>query len=81
MSQPGQSIDWEDLAWDHDFKGNDRAMLEHYYNIENLTMVEIGRKIEVNATTISRRMKELGIEVVRKVNANCGRGPRLQGKK
>ena len=81
MSQPGQSIDWEDLAWDHGFKGDDRAMLEYYYNTENLIMIDIGQKIAMSASAVSRRMRELGINVVRRQNPNCGRGPRLPGRK
>lgn len=79
MSVPGIKIDWEDIAWEHGFKGDDEEMLFQMYYVHKLTMVEIGEKIEVCATTISRRMRDLGIEIKPKHNPNCGRAPRLPG--
>ena len=58
-------VDWEDIAWDKEFKGDDREMLDYYYNVEELTMLQIGQKIGINVITISKRLKELNIEVVR----------------
>jgi hypothetical protein len=77
--QPGLKIDWEELAWDHGFKGDDGEMFSAWYNRDRLTMVEIGERIDVCSTTVSRRMRELGIKLDPKRNANCGRGPRLPG--
>ena len=81
MSQPGCKMDWEDLAWDHEFRGDDRAMFIQWYHVDQMTMEEIGRKIEICATSVSRRMRDLGIEVRPPKNHNCGRGPRLPGRK
>ena len=78
MSIPGQKIDWEDIAWDQEFKGDDREMLDYWYHVENLTMAEIGRKIDICDATVGKRMKELGIEVKSKPTWNS-RVPRLPG--
>ena len=74
-------MDWEDLAWDHEFKGDDKAMFTQWYNEEQLTMEQIGERIEICATTVSKRMKALGIDIKPPRNQNCGRGPRLPGRK
>ncbi len=78
MSQPGCKIDWEDLAWDHGFRGNDKAMFLQWYHGDRLSMEEIGRKIDICATTISRRIRDLGIKILPPRNKNCGRGPRIK---
>ena len=59
----GVRVDWEDLAWDHEFRGDDKAMFTQWYNEDNLTMEQIGERIEICATTVSRRMKALGIDI------------------
>ena len=74
-------LDWEDLAWDHEFRGDDKAMLSHWYTNENQTMLEIGERIGICATTVSKRMRALGIEIKPPRNQNCGRGPRLPGRR
>jgi hypothetical protein len=78
MSTPGCKIDWEDIAWEHEFKGDDREMLDYWYHAEGLTMAEIGRKLDISDVTISKRMKELRIEVKSKPTWNS-RAPRLPG--
>ena len=78
MSIPGQKIDWEDLAWDHGFHGDDKQMLDHWYHTQGLTMVEIGRKIDICDATIGKRMKGLGIKVKSKSTWNS-RVPRQPG--
>ncbi len=75
----GLKIDWEDFAWDHGFNGDDEEMLFQMYHVQRLTMEQIGDKIGICATTISRRMRDLKIEVRPTRNHNSGRGPRLPG--
>jgi hypothetical protein len=82
MSQPGEKINWQDIAWEQGFKtddleGDDKAMFIQWYHDEHMSMVEIGKRIDICATTISRRMRHLKIEVRPPKNHNCGRGPRL----
>lgn len=86
MSQPGVKVDWEGIAWEQGFKdtnleGDDKTMFTQWYNKENMTMETIGERIGICATTVSRRMRDLGIKIEPKRNSNCGRGPRLPGRK
>jgi hypothetical protein len=76
----GQKIDWEDLAWDHDFQGDDKAMLERWYNVDRRTMEDIGRILGTSASTVSKRMRQLGIKITPITNA-VRRGPRLPGRR
>ena len=86
MSHSGVKIDWQDLAWENGFRsselqGDDKSMFTQWYNEENMTMETIGERIGICATTVSRRMRDLGIKIEPKRNNNCGRGPRFPGRK
>lgn len=76
-SIPGQKVDWEELAWDQGFKGDDRAMLSQWHYDDRLTMVAMGRRLNLCDTTVSKRMKELGLQLKPVPNSVNNRGPRL----
>lgn len=70
-------VDWEDLAWDQGFKGDDKAMLSHYHHTERLTQVAIGKILNLCDATIGKRMRLLNIEVIKYKTPLAYRGPRL----
>ena len=86
MTQPGVKVNWSDLAWEHGFRtldleGDDKAMFIKWYHGEQMTMEQIGEQISICATTVSKRMRALKIEIRPPKNHNCGRGPRLPGRR
>ena len=58
-------IDWQELAWDNGFKGNDKAMLIHFHHTKRLSQAKIGLILNLCDATISKRMRLLQIEVIR----------------
>jgi hypothetical protein len=55
-------IDWEDVAWDHGFKGDYKGMLHHWYHVEKLSQTKIGERLGVCAKTVSDQMKKVGVQ-------------------
>jgi hypothetical protein len=57
MQRNHYKIDWQEVAWDHGFKGDDEEMLFQWNHVHKLSMEEMGKKIGVCATTVSKRMR------------------------
>ena len=73
----GISIDWEELAWDHGFRGQYATMLQTWYTDNRMTQEEIGRRLGLSGSAISKQLRSLCIEIVPPRNPNCGKGARL----
>lgn len=73
-------IDWQELAWDHGFKGDDKAMLSHFSHTLRLSQVKIGLKLNLCSATIGKRMKLLNIEIIRVPSNQESYSPRLPKK-
>lgn len=77
MADPGIKIDWEDLAWNHNFQGDYIKMLKDFHHKQCLTVNKIGELLNLAGSTVSRHMKRFGVEVIVRHNPNSGRSPRL----
>lgn len=64
MATRGQRIDWEDLAHEHGFP-DDKAMLEKWYEAEEMSQEEIALKLDMCNKTVSERMRFYGMTVRR----------------
>jgi hypothetical protein len=56
-----RGIDWEELAWERGFKGDEKLMLQTMY--ETMGHVEMGEILGCHAATIKTRMIQLKIEL------------------
>lgn len=71
--------DWEELAYDHGFKDDDKAMLTQWHHVDRLTINKIALKLEMSSMTVWKRMKLLEVEIM-KVQGNLANyAPRLPG--
>lgn len=71
--------DWEDLAFDNGFKGDDKAMLTHWHHVDRLSQEAIAIKLDLSTMTVHHRMKFHNIERIRVPSNLASYGPRLPG--
>jgi hypothetical protein len=50
-------IDWQEVAWDNDFNGNDKQMLIHLHHEKLLSIREISSLINISYESIRKRMR------------------------
>ena len=74
-------LDWEDIAWNHNFKGDDKAMLTYFHHTKSLSQEKIGTLLNVAASTIGKRLKLLNILIIKPLRNYPSSNPRLPGNK
>jgi hypothetical protein len=77
MAKTTSHVDWEELAWDHGFLGHVHTMLYTWYIEHRMTQEEIGRKLNIAASTVGKKLRLLNIEISPPRNPACGRGARI----
>ena len=77
----GNRIDWEHIAWEHNFKGNADEMLRYYHQVKRMSLNQIAKLINVSHSAISKFMKKKNIAIYKTHNPLASYSPRLPGNK